>query len=136
MSRSNARARAIHLRYPKINELVGLLHAKRISTFLVTNAQFPDAISALVPITQLYCSVDAATPEALKAVDRPLFSDFWERFTASLAALKRSGQRTVYRLTLVAGWNMTGVDGYARLVALGTPDFIEIKGCETPEAGG
>ena len=25
--------------YPHINELVGLLHARRISTFLVTNAQ-------------------------------------------------------------------------------------------------
>ena len=30
--------------YPKINDLVRLLHARGISTFLVTNAQFPDAI--------------------------------------------------------------------------------------------
>jgi wyosine [tRNA(Phe)-imidazoG37] synthetase (radical SAM superfamily) len=32
---------------------------------------------------QLYVSVDAATKEKLKAIDRPLFSDFWERFTVS-----------------------------------------------------
>ena len=30
--------------YPKINDLVRLLHNRGISTFLVTNAQFPDAI--------------------------------------------------------------------------------------------
>jgi tRNA wybutosine-synthesizing protein 1 len=29
---------------------------------------------------QLYVSVDAATKESLKAIDRPLFGDFWERF--------------------------------------------------------
>ncbi len=51
----------------------------------------------LSPITQLYVSVDAATPESLKAIDRPLFGDFWERFTACLSALKDRNQRTVYR---------------------------------------
>ena len=30
--------------YPEINTLVRLLHQKHISTFLVTNAQFPEAI--------------------------------------------------------------------------------------------
>ena len=30
--------------YPEINRFVDLLHEKGISTFLVTNAQFPDAI--------------------------------------------------------------------------------------------
>ena len=30
--------------YPEINKFVDLLHRKGISTFLVTNAQFPDAI--------------------------------------------------------------------------------------------
>lgn len=29
---------------------------------------------------QLYVSVDAATKDSLKAIDRPLFGDFWERF--------------------------------------------------------
>lgn len=32
---------------------------------------------------QLYVSVDAATKESLKAIDRPLFGDFWERFLVS-----------------------------------------------------
>lgn len=41
----------------------------------------------LVPVTQLYVSVDASTREGLKKIDRPLFRDFWERFVASLQAL-------------------------------------------------
>ena len=65
--------------YPEIDKFVGLLHRRRISTFLVTNAQFPDAIKNLPAITQLYVSVDAATPETLKAIDRPLFGDYWVR---------------------------------------------------------
>jgi hypothetical protein len=65
--------------YPEIGKFVGLLHERRISTFLVTNAQFPEAIENLPPITQLYVSVDAATPETLKAIDRPLFGDYWVR---------------------------------------------------------
>lgn len=32
---------------------------------------------------QLYVSVDAATKDSLKAIDRPLFGDFWERFIVS-----------------------------------------------------
>ncbi|CAM9222044.1 unnamed protein product, partial [Lampetra planeri] len=37
------------------------------------------------------------------------------------------GQRTVYRLTLVKAWNVEEVTAYANLVALGNPDFIEVK---------
>jgi hypothetical protein len=52
----------------------------------VTNAQFPDAIRTLRPITQLYVSVDAPNKEALEIVDRPLFSDAWERLRAQAAS--------------------------------------------------
>lgn len=114
--------------YPEINAFVRLLHDRGISTFLVTNAQFPDAISQLDPVTQLYVSVDAPGKESLRKIDRPLFRDFWERFRNSLEALSRKGQRTVYRLTLVREWNMEDLQGYASLVELGKPDFIEVKG--------
>jgi tRNA wybutosine-synthesizing protein 1 len=114
--------------YPKINTLVRLLHDRRISTFLVTNAQFPDAIRTLDPVTQLYVSIDASSKESLKKIDRPLFKDFWQRFLDSLTALSDKGQRTVYRLTLVKSWNNEELEGYGRLVRMGRPDFIEIKG--------
>lgn len=114
--------------YPEINKLIKLLHKEEISTFLVTNAQFPDAIKNLMPVTQLYVSVDASTKESLKKIDRPLFRDFWPRFLDSLKALSAKGQRTVYRLTIVKEWNSEEIESYAKLVDLGKPDLIEIKG--------
>uniref|UniRef100_A0A0B7A5C3 tRNA 4-demethylwyosine synthase (AdoMet-dependent) n=1 Tax=Arion vulgaris TaxID=1028688 RepID=A0A0B7A5C3_9EUPU len=114
--------------YPEINKFVQLLHSKHISSFLVTNAQFPQEIRDLLPVTQLYVSVDAATKDSLKKIDRPLFKDFWQRFIDSLTALRDKGQRTVYRLTLVKAFNTDELDNYAKLVSLGNPDFIEVKG--------
>lgn len=116
--------------YPKINELLRLLHKRKISTFLVTNAQFPEAIKTLEPVTQLYVSIDAATKETLRAIDRPLFADFWERYLASLQALRSKQQRTVYRLTLIKGQNMEQehLQNYLELLSIGKPEFIEIKG--------
>jgi tRNA wybutosine-synthesizing protein 1 len=113
--------------YPRINEMLGLLHEKRISTFLVTNAQFPDEIRRLCPITQLYVSVDASSKEELKKIDRPLFTDFWERFQDCMDALRTKQQRTVYRLTLVKSYNMSEAEEYADFVLRGMPDLIEIK---------
>ncbi|XP_054883755.1 S-adenosyl-L-methionine-dependent tRNA 4-demethylwyosine synthase TYW1 isoform X2 [Poeciliopsis prolifica] len=113
--------------YPEINTFLRLLHSRRISSFLVTNAQFPEEIRKLVPVTQLYVSVDASTRDSLKKIDRPLFKDFWPRFLDCLRALGEK-QRTVYRLTLVKAWNVEELQAYAELIALGQPDFIEVKG--------
>ncbi|TRY94683.1 hypothetical protein DNTS_021584, partial [Danionella cerebrum] len=114
--------------YPEINSFLRLLHQQKISSFLVTNAQFPEEIRSLVPVTQLYVSVDASTKDSLKKIDRPLFKDFWQRFLDSLRALGEKQQRTVYRLTLVKAWNVDELKAYADLIALGQPDFIEVKG--------
>ncbi|NP_001089965.1 S-adenosyl-L-methionine-dependent tRNA 4-demethylwyosine synthase TYW1 [Xenopus laevis] len=114
--------------YPEINTFLRLLHNQHISSFLVTNAQFPEEIRSLEPVTQLYVSVDASTKDSLKKIDRPLFKDFWQRFIDSLKALAEKQQRTVYRLTLVKAWNVDELKAYADLVALGLPDFIEVKG--------
>jgi len=72
--------------------------------------------------------VDAATKDSLKKIDRPLFSDFWERFLACIDSLSQKGQRTVFRLTLVKGWNMEELKNYAELIQRGKPSFIEVKG--------
>uniref|UniRef100_A0A7N8XQL5 S-adenosyl-L-methionine-dependent tRNA 4-demethylwyosine synthase TYW1 n=1 Tax=Mastacembelus armatus TaxID=205130 RepID=A0A7N8XQL5_9TELE len=114
--------------YPEINAFIRLLHSHHISSFLVTNAQFPEEIRSLVPVTQLYVSVDASTKDSLKKIDRPLFKDFWPRFLDSLRALGEKRQRTVYRLTLVKAWNVEEMQAYSELIALGQPDFIEVKG--------
>lgn len=114
--------------YPRINDLLTGLHRRKISTFLVTNAQFPEQIEQLIPCTQLYVSIDAATQATMKAVDRPLFSDFWDRFKHSLENIKGRPDRTVYRLTLIKEQNMKDLEEYAKLVTLGHPHFIELKG--------
>jgi tRNA wybutosine-synthesizing protein 1 len=114
--------------YPRINDFVSLLHHKHISTFLVSNAQFPDRVRDLGIVTQLYLSIDAATPAELKAIDRPLFEDFWERMLACLHELRQKPYRTVFRLTLVDGYNMTNLHEYGRLIEIARPDFIEVKG--------
>ena len=114
--------------YPQINEFVTLLHEKKISSFLVTNAQFPKEMKNLVPVTQLYVSIDAPTEETLKQVDRPLFKDFWSRYEECLDILAEKKQRTVFRLTLVKDFNTQQVQDYCKLVEKGKPDFIEVKG--------
>ncbi|CDJ61234.1 radical SAM domain-containing protein, putative [Eimeria maxima] len=124
--------------YPRINELLFLMHQQHISTFLVTNAQHPDALSALRPVTQLYLSIDAATESDLKRLgkiisthvlwrmlllrkmlhaiwcdmawltmraDKPVHRDYWARFLRCIDILKTKKQRTVFRLTLVHGYN-------------------------------
>ncbi|KAI9280586.1 hypothetical protein BC943DRAFT_283130 [Umbelopsis sp. AD052] len=114
--------------YPHINEFVQKLHERKISTFLVTNAQHPDRIADLQQVTQLYVSIDASTKESLKKIDRPLFRDFWERFLASLDSLATKGQRTVFRLTLVKDYNTDDIGNYVELIRRGRPSFIEVKG--------
>ena len=113
--------------YPRINELINLFNKQGISTFLVTNAQYPEQIRDLNPVTQLYISVDAPSKELLKEVDHPLFKDYWERFKKSLYYLSEKKQRTCIRLTLIKGINMLQPKKYASLIKEGNPDFIEAK---------
>ncbi|KAI5963165.1 YPO7 [Candida pseudojiufengensis] len=116
--------------YPHINEFVDMLHKQHISSFLVCNAQHPDNLAKLSKVTQLYVSIDAPTKKDLKKVDRPLNSDFWERMMACLDILRtiQSHQRTVFRLTLVKGFNMEDIESYADMVERALPSQIEIKG--------
>ena len=128
--------------YPHINEFLRLLHQDRISSFLVCNAQHPEQLEALKVVTQLYVSIDASNKESLRKVDRPLHRDFWERFVKCLDIIreKRFRMRTVYRLTLVKGFNIDDeAEGYADLVARGLPCFVEVKGvtyCGTSASAG
>lgn len=111
------------------------MHRDHISSFLVTNAQHPSALRTLHRPTQLYVSIDASNKESLKAIDRPLFKDFWERTLECLDILRERQEelRTVYRFTLVRGFNMDEIPGYGGLIDRGRPWLIEIKGtCYSP----
>jgi tRNA wybutosine-synthesizing protein 1 len=114
--------------YPRINELINELHSKGISTFLVTNGQYPEAIKNLVPVTQLYLSLDAPNKKLLKIIDVPLFKDYWERLQKSLVYLSKRKERTCIRLSLIKGMNMKNEKEYISLIEKANPDFIECKG--------
>jgi len=70
--------------YPKFTELVQKFHERNISTFVVTNGQYPNAIKRLNTVTQLYLSMDAPSPEIAKIIGVPLFKNHWQRFNKSL----------------------------------------------------
>lgn len=114
--------------YPKINELLDILHENKISTFLVTNAQFPEELKNLRNVTQLYLSIDAAEENELKEIDRPLHKDFWKRYLDCIEIIKERKERTVFRLTLVKGKNNSMTENYKELIRKGQPSFIEVKG--------
>lgn len=128
--------------YPHINQFLDMLHSEHISSFLVCNAQHPDQLASLQRVTQLYVSIDASNRDSLRKIDRPLHRDFWERFQKCLEILreKRHVQRTVFRLTLVKGFNIEDeASGYADLVEKALPCFVEIKGvtyCGTSTSAG
>ncbi len=114
--------------YPKMNELLDKFHKDGISTFIVTNGQYPQQVKNLKPITQLYISVDAPNKELLKEIDKPLFSDYWERLLLALDYLAQKKARTAIRLTLVKGINDVEPENYAHLINRSDCDFIEVKG--------
>ncbi len=113
--------------YPKINEICKKFHARNISTFIVTNAQYPDAIKNLNTITQLYLSLDAPNKEILKTLDKPLYPDYWDRYINSIKEVRKKKYRKAARLTIVKGINDVEEENYANLIKLGDFDFVEVK---------
>ena len=115
--------------YPRVNEFLKELHSRHVSTFMVNNGQFPDAITALDPVTQLYLSVDGPSEAIMKRLDRPVFKDFWQRFNDSVKITSTKSGRKVFRLTMIEGINMGDehVELYKELFANGNPHFIEFK---------
>jgi tRNA wybutosine-synthesizing protein 1 len=94
---------------------------------MVTNAQYPEQIRDLLPVTQLYISLDAPNKELLKRIDKPLFADYWERYQDSLKEVSKKKYRTAARLTMIKGINDIEPENYAKLINLGKPWFVEVK---------
>lgn len=113
--------------YPLIKEICAAFHQRKISTFIVTNCQFPEQIKKVDYVTQLYLSLDAPTKELLKEIDRPLFPDFYERMLASLDIIAAKPYRTCIRLTVIKNVNDNHLQEYADLIHRGRPTFIEVK---------
>ncbi len=115
--------------YPKLNEMISLLHSMGKTTFVVSNGMLPEKISEIEPPTQLYLSVDGPTKEIFEKVDQPRFKDGWERLKSSLRAMRGLSEktRTTLRLTLISGYNMVEPESWAELIHQAQPMFVEVK---------
>ena len=114
--------------YPKISELIKELKKRKITSFLVTNGMLPEVLAKIEPPTQLYVSLDAPNEHIYKKIDRPV-SGSWKKLMKTLKLLPKLNKktRTVLRLTLVRNINMTDAEGYAKLIKIAQPKFVEVK---------
>ena len=113
--------------YPKISGLIGEFKKRGMSTFLVTNGQFPEHLKNIEEPSQLYLSLDASTKEIYKRVDIPSFADFWERFNDTIEIMPSFSCKKAVRMTIVKGRNDTHAKEYANLIKKADADFVEIK---------
>ena len=111
--------------YPYLPELIGEFHKNDMTTFVVTNGTIPDMVEKIKP-TQLYISLNAPDENTYGKACSPI-GNSWENIKQSLEILKRSGTRTAIRITLTKGVNMVDPEGYARLIELAQPDYVELK---------
>ena len=115
--------------YPHLGELIDVCKRRGMTTFLVTNGTFPEALENLDPLpTQLYVTVAAPNEEIYKRLCAPRIEGGWSRLRRTLELLPSLGTRTVVRHTLVQDWNIGWEEQYARLDESADPLFIEPKG--------
>jgi tRNA wybutosine-synthesizing protein 1 len=114
--------------YPLLGGLVSEYRKAKITTFIVTNGTFPEALAALSPLpTQLYMSLVAPDEETYSRTCAPLVSGGFGKVRESLSVLKGLACRRVLRMTAVKGFNMHAPEKYARLVLEAEPDYVEVK---------
>lgn len=118
--------------YPHLGKLIELLRKRKISSFLVTNGLNPKVLENLgkknqLP-TQLYVSVNAPNENIFSEVCRSKIKNAWKTYLKTLSILPKLKTRKVLRMTLVKNLNMNDIQGYANLISIAKPDFVEAKG--------
>ncbi len=117
--------------YPYLGELIELLRKKGKTSFVVTNGMNPKKLKELAKKnqlpTQLYLSVNAPNEKLFKKMTRSTVKNGWKVFNETVRLFPKLKTRKVFRFTIVKGYNDTDLEGYARIVNEGKPDFVEIK---------
>ena len=111
--------------YPYIGELIGEIGRMGMTSFLVTNGTRPEALERVRP-TQFYISLNAPDKELYRRISNPS-GDLWDKLQESLSLMKGMPCRRVIRLTLVRGLNLKDSEGFAKVIELAEPDFVEVK---------
>jgi len=115
--------------YEKLSDLIGEVHKRSMTTFLVTNGTRPDKLESLEEEpTHLYISLCAPDKKTYEKVHNPLIPNGWEKLNESLELMNNFDCKTNMRLTLVKNLNMKSPEKYAKLIQKANPDFIEPKG--------
>lgn len=117
--------------YPYLDELIQEFHSRGMTTFVVTNGTNPAVLRKVNP-SQLYLSLNAPDEAIYRIVSQ---ADYWSRINESLNEMgrkksrtrTRTRTRTVIRITCIEGLNMVNSEGYAELLKIANPDFIEVK---------
>ncbi len=117
--------------YPYMGDLVEEFHKRGFTTFIVTNGTVPERLEEMkredkLP-SQLYVSLTAPDIETYNRVNVPMIPDGWDRIKQTLELMNGLPTRTVIRMTLVKGENMNNPEGYAKLIKLANPMFVEAK---------
>jgi tRNA wybutosine-synthesizing protein 1 len=112
--------------YPYLDELILKIGQRGMTSFLVTNGTRPEVLENMRP-TQLYMSLNAPDEELYRRISNPSAPGLWQKIQESLSILKDAPSRTVIRMTLARGHNMANPEGYARMLELAEPDFVEAK---------
>ena len=121
--------------YPKLPELIKYLKTLPAtkSIFLVTNGQEPQMLRRLqdedaLP-TQIYLSTNAADYDSFMRINKPRYSDSWERWNQSLELLQNMDTRTVLRMTMIRNHNdfEEMIPAFADMIRRANVHFIEIK---------
>lgn len=117
------------LYYPKLSQLLTLLHEKGVSTFIVSNGQLPEVFEKMILPTQFYLSLDAPNEEMYKKIDKPMRRDGWNRLMKSMDIMKKrkNESRMAIRITLIKGINDIYPEQYANLIKRAEPHFVEVK---------
>jgi len=121
------------LLYPFMPELVKKLKERDYTVFIVTNGTQSQVIQKFIKQnifpTQLYVTVQAPNRRNYLKTCRPEIDDGWQKIRQTLELIgEKYPERTVGRLTVAKTLNMTDAEGYANLLSIMKPSFIEIKG--------
>ena len=121
--------------YPDIAGLVKEIRGRGATAFLVTNGTMPHKLREMldkgaIP-NNLYTSVYGASEDVFNKATNAKIPGLYERVMESLMlfpGFNKKGCRTIFRITAVKGTTLQDAEGYARLVRMSEPMFIEVKG--------
>ena len=120
--------------YPWIPELITELKSRGMTVFIVTNGSVPETLKSIIEKktypTQLYITLPAPGIENFLHTHRPLDKErALQDIRESLQIIGKGVPfRTVGRLTVAEGINLINPEGYAEMITLMKPNFVEVKG--------